>query len=127
MTGRLDTERLLHQLYAARLGADLPGICATFTDDAEFQIAGANGASPTAIRAVGVGEFRPLLAIMVKTFKLSDQVILSTLIDGAKAAVNWRVNILSKLTGTTVLTEMVDVIEVRDGRIGSYKEFFVPR
>jgi len=127
MSERVDTERLLHDLYAARMSGNLPALCATFTDDAEFQISGANGASPTAVSAVGLPEFRPLLAVMLKTFKLSDQVILATLIDGPRAAVHWRVKILSRLTGATVLTELVDVIEVRNGRIGSYKEFFVPR
>jgi ketosteroid isomerase-like protein len=127
MSDRLATERLLHELYAARLRADLSGVCASFTDDAVFQIAGANGASPTAIAAVGVAEFRPLLAIMLKTFKLHDQKILSMIIDGPRAAVHWRANILSKISGTSVPTELVDVIEVGSGRIASYKEFFVPR
>jgi transposase len=76
---------------------------------------------------MGAKEYRPLLAIMVKTFKLSDQEILSLLIDGAKAAVHWRAKIFSRLTGTTVVTELVDMIEIRDGRIGSYIEFFAPR
>lgn len=126
MTDRLETERLLLGLYAARVRGDLPGVCDTFTPDAVFQIAGASNASPVAITARGIGEFRPLLAIMIKTFKLSDESILSLLIDGSKAAVHWRVNILSKITGTTVLTELVDMIEVRDGRIASYIEFFAP-
>jgi ketosteroid isomerase-like protein len=37
------------------------------------------------------------------------------------------VNIFSKVTGATVLTELVDLLELRDGRIQSYSEFFVPR
>ena len=79
------------------------------------------------MKAVGIAEFRPLLAIMIKSFKLSEQTILSMLIDGNKAAVHWRAKIYSRITGTTVLTELVDVVEVRDGRIASYTEFFVPR
>jgi ketosteroid isomerase-like protein len=76
---------------------------------------------------VGVAEFRPLLAIMIKSFKLSEQSILSMLIDGAKAAVHWRAKVHSRITGTTVMTELIDVVEVKDGRIASYTEFFVPR
>jgi ketosteroid isomerase-like protein len=49
------------------------------------------------------------------------------LIDGAQAAVHWRAKIYSRITGTTVLTELIDVVAVRDGRIASYTEFFVPR
>jgi hypothetical protein len=40
--------------------------------------------------------------------------------------VHWRAKIFSRLTGTTVLTELVDMIEIREGRIGSYVEFFAP-
>jgi ketosteroid isomerase-like protein len=76
---------------------------------------------------VGVGEFRPLLAVMIKTFKLRDQVILAILIDGMKAAVHWRAGVHSRITGTMVLTEFVTLVEIRGGRIASYLEFFAPR
>jgi ketosteroid isomerase-like protein len=128
MTERLETERLLLALYAARVRGDLAAVCGTFADDANFQVAGASSsATPIAMRAIGVSEFRPLLAIMIKSFKLSEQTILAMLIDGAKAAVHWRAKIHSRITGTTVLTELVDVVEIKDGRIASYTEFFVPR
>jgi len=128
MTERVEIERLLLELYAARMRGDLAAVCATFTNDAHFQVAGASStASPIAMKALGIGEFRPLLAIMIKSFKLSEQRILAMLIDGAKAAVHWQVKIYSRITGTTILTELIDVIEVRDGRIASYTEFFVPR
>jgi ketosteroid isomerase-like protein len=128
MTQRHEIERLLLELYAARVRGDLAAVCATFTDDANFQVAGASSnASPIAMRAVGVKEFRPLLAIMIKSFKLSEQEILAMLIDGAGAAVHWRAKIHSRISGTMTLTELVDVVEIRDGRIGSYTEFFVPR
>jgi ketosteroid isomerase-like protein len=125
---RVEIERLLLELYAARVRGDLAAVCATFTHDAHFQVAGASSnASPIAMNALGISEFRPLLAIMLKSFKLSEQEILAMLIDGAKAAVHWRARVHSRITGSTVLTELIDVVEVRDGRIGSYTEFFVPR
>lgn len=127
MTDRADIERLLTDLYDARVRGDLAGVCATFTPDAKFHIAGASNASPIAMTAVGVGEFKPLLAIMIKTFKISDHAILATIIDGTKAAVHWQSRIFSRITGATNLTELVDIIEIRDGRIASYTEFFAPR
>ena len=77
--------------------------------------------------AHGADELKPLLAIMIKTFKLSDLDIMSLLIDGAKAAVHWRARIFSRISGETILTELVDIIEVRDGRVASYVELFAPR
>lgn len=126
MTDRHETERLLRDLYAARVKGDVPAVYEKFTPNARFQIAGASHSTPVAVTAVGASEYRPLLAIMMKTFKLSDEEIMSLLIDGSKAAVHWRAKIFSRLTGTTVLTELVDMIEIRDGRIGSYTEFFAP-
>jgi ketosteroid isomerase-like protein len=126
MTDRQATERLLRDLYAARVKGDVAAVYDKFTPNARFQIAGASHSTPVAVRAAGESEYRPLLAIMIKTFKLSDEEIISMIIDGAKAAVHWRAKIFSRLTGTTVLTELVDMIEIRDGRIGSYVEFFAP-
>jgi ketosteroid isomerase-like protein len=126
MTDRQETEQLLRDLYAARVSGDVAAVYEKFSKDARFQIAGASHSTPVAVRAVGAAEYRPLLAIMIKTFKLSDEQILSLLIDGAQAAVHWRARIFSRLTGTTVVTDLVDMIEIRDGRIGSYIEFFAP-
>ena len=127
MPDRLEVERLLRELYAARLGGDLEALCRSFAKDARLDIAGTSYASPMAIKAAGLAEIRTWLALLVKTFQLSDQEILSMIIDGEAAAVHWRARIRSKITGATVLTELVDVIRVRDGRIASYIEFFVPR
>ena len=118
---------MLRDLYAARVNGDIGAVYEQFSPDARFQIAGASHSTPVAVTAVGAKEYRPLLAIMIKTFKLSDHEILSLVIDGAKAAVHWRAHIFSRLTGTTVVTELVDMIEIRNDRIGSYVEFFAPR
>ena len=127
MPDRLEVERLLRELYAARLSGDLEALCRTFAKDSRLDIAGTSYSSPMAIRAAGLGEIRSWLALLVKTFQLSDQEILSMIIDGEAAAVHWRARIRSKITGATVLTELIDVVRVRERRIASYTEFFVPR
>ena len=53
--GRAEIDRLLRDLYAARLSGDLEAVFRSFSADAKFQIAGANQANP--IKAVGVEEF----------------------------------------------------------------------
>jgi ketosteroid isomerase-like protein len=127
MTDREQIDGLLRGLYAARLHGDLDGMCKAFAEDAVFQIAGAGQVSAVSNRAIGLGEIRPLLAVMIKTFKLRDQVIQDILIDGMKAAVHWRAGVHSRITGTMALTEFVALVETRDGRITSYLEFFAPR
>jgi ketosteroid isomerase-like protein len=124
---RVEIDRLIRELHAARVRGDLPAMCRVFADDGSFQIAGASDGKPIAITASGLREFRPWLAMMVKAFRLSDYVLLSLVIDGERAAAHWRVRIHSKITGITVPTELVDLVEVRAGRMVTYAEFFVPR
>src|SRR5271170_258248 len=124
---RRQIEQLLGELYAARVRGDLDALCRIFSKDAKFQIAGASHEKPVVILANGMSEFRPWLALLIKTFRLIDQTTLSTLIDGERAAVHWRVHIHSRITGAMVLTELIDLVEVGDGQVTSYTEFFVPR
>ena len=126
-TDRAAIERLLRDLHAARLRGDLAAMCSLFCDDAAFEIAGGSDGKPIQISAKGADQLRPWLAVMVKAFGLAEYALLSMLIDGARAAVHWRVKIRSKITGAVVPTELIDLVEVRDGRIASYTEFFVPR
>jgi len=122
-----EIDRVLQELYAARVSGDLEAVCRSFSPDARFQIASASKANPVAIKAAGVKEFQPLLALLIKTFRLTDFTMLSMTIDGAQATVHWRVSVRSRITGGTVTTELIDLVEVRDGLIVDFNEAFVPR
>jgi ketosteroid isomerase-like protein len=123
---RVEIDRLLRELYAARFRGDLDGVCRTFSDDARFRIAGTGHGSPISIAALGIAEIRSWLSLMIKTFQISDPAILSVIIEDTKAAGHWRARVHSRVTGAVVATELIDLVQVRDGRIVSYTEFFVP-
>jgi ketosteroid isomerase-like protein len=125
-TGRADFERLLAELYDARAAGALERLCALFGPDALFKISGSSDGKPIALSARGTDEVRSWLAVLVKTFRLTRYEIISTVIDGPKAAVHWRASIHSRITGASVPTELVDLVEMREGRIGAYVELFVP-
>jgi ketosteroid isomerase-like protein len=127
MTSRSAIDGLLRELYAARVRGDLQGVCALFSADARFEIAAASQGNPIAVNSHGAGEFRPLLTLLMRTFRITDHVILSMLIDGSKAAVHWQAKVYSRITGAIVPTEFMDMVEVQSGSIVSYIEFFVPR
>ncbi len=118
---------MVRDLHSARIAADLAGMCALFADHGRFEIAGASADKPIAIRAENLADFRPWLAMMTKVFRLTDYHLISLLVDGPRLSAHWRANIFSKVTGVTVLTELVDLMELHDGRIQAYSEFFVPR
>jgi ketosteroid isomerase-like protein len=126
VTERAAAERLIRELHAARVRGDLAALCGLFADDGRFEIRGASADKPIAITAAGLAQFRPWLAMMVKVFRLSDYELLSLVVEWPRAVAHWRVDIYSKVTGVTVATELVDLVELREDRIVSYSEFFVP-
>jgi ketosteroid isomerase-like protein len=126
MTDRSQVEQIIKELHAARLAGDLERLCRVFSPEARLRIAGSSDGKPIAIDASRLARIRPWLAILLKTFRLSRYQLLSLTIEGPNAAARWRVDIESKITGISVPTELVDLIEVRDGQITSQIEFFVP-
>ncbi len=124
---RAEIDRLMRKLYAAKARGDLNEVCQLFGDDAEIRITGANPRNPLGVTASGAGEVRPLLALLIKAFRTSDLSVISILIDGPKVAVHWRANIQSRITGATVPTELIDLVEVRGGHIVRFNEFFASR
>lgn len=127
MSERQKIDQVLHDLYAARIGANLDALVALFAPAARFRIAGTGDGKPIAISATGREQIRPWLGLLVKTFRISNHEILSMTIEGSGAAVHWEAQIHSKVTGVIVPTEFVDLVTVQDGLISSYIEFFVPR
>jgi ketosteroid isomerase-like protein len=128
LADRSEIDRLLRELYAARLSGDLDGVCRVFSEDAKFKITGiSHHTSPIAVGAVGIGEIRQWLALLIKTFQLNDHAILSIIIEKERAAVQWQANIFSRITGLSIPTDVVDLVEVRNRRILSYTEFLAPR
>jgi ketosteroid isomerase-like protein len=124
---RVVAERMIRGLHAARVGGDLAGLCRLFADQGRFEIVGASADKPIAIRTSGIAEFRPWLAMMVKVFRLSDYTLLSLVVEWPRATAHWRADIYSKVTGVTVPTELVDLVELSEDHILNYTEFFAPR
>ena len=126
MTDRLTTEQVLRELYQARASGQLERLCGLFCADARFRISGSTDSKPIAIVANGIDEIREWLGTLVKTFRITNHEIFPMFLDGPRAAVHWKASIYSRITGAAVSTELVDLVELRDGQIVSYVEFFVP-
>jgi ketosteroid isomerase-like protein len=124
---RIVAQRLIQRLHAARVAGDLQGMCRVFAQDGRFEILGASADKPIAIRAQDLAEFRPWLAMMVKVFRISNYNLLDLVVEWPRATAHWRADIYSKVTGVTVLTELVDVVQLSEEHIVNYTEFFAPR
>jgi ketosteroid isomerase-like protein len=123
MMDRSPMEKLLADAYAARKRGDVDAVCACFTDNPSFTMAGAREASPIAVQCTDAMTFRTVVSGLISTFEWRDQQILSMIIDGSTAAVHWRGRIRSAITGDEVLTELVDIVTVEGGKIKSLIEF----
>jgi len=118
---------MVRQVHAARVGGDLAALCRLFADQGRYEIVGASADKPIAIRTTSIAELRPWLAMMVKVFRLSDYSLLSLVVEWPRATAHWRTDIYSKVTGVTVPTELIDLLELSEDHILSYTEFFAPR
>ena len=127
MAERVVAERLIREMHAARVGGDLARLCRLFADQGRYEIVGASADQPIAIRTSNIEELRPWLAMMVKVFRLSDYRLLSLVVEWPRVTAHWRADIYSKVTGVTVPTELIDLLELSEDRILSYTEFFAPR
>ncbi len=127
MSERAEIDRVIRELHAARTRGDLAAMCAAFAETGRYQIAGSSDGKPVSISASGIAQFKPWLAMMVKAFRITDYELLSLIAEGHRGSAHWRARIHSKITGVAVVTELVDLVEVRGGRIVEYTEFFVPR
>jgi ketosteroid isomerase-like protein len=122
MNSRNEIEQTLREVYAARKRGDLDGLGRVFAPNARFQLAGSN-ASPVATKVVGAEQYRALFAGLIKTFEVLDYTIVTMLIDGNSAAVQWRAKLRSSINGQTVETDLFDLIEVEGGQVTSFLEF----
>ncbi len=116
MDTRTSIDAILDQAYAARQRQDAEAAAACFTEDGCFR---ANGGPPTANRT----EQTMSLKAQFEAFELLEMNVHCRIIDPPRAAVHWRGNFRAK-NGQLGETDILDLIEVRDGRIASLTTFF---
>jgi ketosteroid isomerase-like protein len=117
MPSREEIQGLVEKAYVARKKGDVSQLLPLFTETGRFKAVGAEAAR-------GYAEQGPALEGLIKAFELLDYKIHSMVIEGSKAAVHWQGKFRSTATGKVVETDLLDLIEVKDGRIASFDNFF---
>jgi ketosteroid isomerase-like protein len=116
METRATIESILDAAYAARQRQDHEAAAACFTEDGCFK---ANGGLGTANRA----EQHMALKATFEQFELLSFTQHCRIIDPPRAVVHWRGTFRAK-NGQVGDTDILDLIEVRDGRISALTSFF---
>ncbi len=119
MSDRMEMERLIHALYGARVANDIATVERSFADDARFEILGSN---PAAVKTAGKQNIVAATEALMKTFVMDDLEIIALLIDGNRAAVQWRVAIKPAGSGVPVTADLIDIITIENGKVTALTE-----
>ena len=68
-------------------------------------------------------KLREQLTQIVRAFDLKDFRLENVVVDGDHAVAHWRATVRFTASGREADTEVVDMIEIRDGKIASFTEF----
>jgi ketosteroid isomerase-like protein len=118
MTSRADIDQILDRAYAARKKHDVQGVFECFTSDGQFRQCGQGEAcSDAAVSRVG-------LQGLFDAMELVESHEHRRVIEGPLAVVHWRGKFRARNTGEIGETEVLDLVEVRDGKIVSLTTFF---
>jgi uncharacterized protein (TIGR02246 family) len=117
MDTRASIEAILDKAYEARRSHDAEAAAACFTEDGLFMANGAPSAAKN--RAEQVSALKEIFA----NFAVVDFRQHCRIIEPPRAVVHWRGKFRAK-NGREGETDVIDLIEVRDGRIASLTTFF---
>jgi len=112
------------EVYAARVRGDVNRIVDAFTPDAKFTLNAAPPQACVAIDTKGCDGMRAALNELVDAFEFQQLDIVDSVVEGSRAAIRIRFTVRSRATGKTAVTESLDLLEFRDGKLASYTQFF---
>ena len=117
MDTRASIESILDKAYDARRAEDVEAVIACLCEDARFL---ANGAPAAALTR---SEHRTTIKELFDAFALVEFSQHCRIIDPPRAVVHWRGKFRAQ-NGRVGDTDVLDLIEVRDGRIASLTTFY---
>jgi ketosteroid isomerase-like protein len=123
MGRREDIEGLIDHAYETRKSGNVDAIVALFHPDGQFMLAGAQATTVVAGAARGHDDLRAALTKLVAGFEFVQRDIVTTMIDGDRAAVHSRVKLRFIQNNKVVTTDLVDLFTFADGKISELVEF----
>lgn len=114
---------LINRAYEARDNDNIEGTIALFHPEAQVQVAGSHEHAEAAVTARGHREVRQTLERLIATFQFVERTVISTLIDGDRAAIHSRVQLRFIPKNLTVTTDLLDLWRFENGKIVGLVEF----
>jgi ketosteroid isomerase-like protein len=125
-SGAMDRQgmlRTIEEAYAARVRGDVDGVLRAFAPDADFRINATPSHPQLGQAARDADALRNALKQLIDAFAFTDAKIVDSVIEGSKAAVRTSVTVRARSTGKSAKTELLDLLEFRDGKIVSFAQF----
>jgi ketosteroid isomerase-like protein len=110
--------------YDARVSGDVDAILGVFTQDAKFKLNASAPQKTVALATEGTSGMRNALQQLVDAFEFESCDIVDAVVEGSKAVIRIRFKVRSRQTNNVAVTESLDLVEFRDGKIASYTQFF---
>ena len=114
---------VMRQAYGARVSGNVDAILEVFTSDAKFKLNASAPQQTVALATEGTDGMRNALKQLVDAFQLESCDIVDAVVEGSKAAIRIRFKVRSRQTDNVAVTESLDLVEFRDGKIASYTQF----
>lgn len=123
MTERAAVAELIHNAYAARHRGDLDGLMSCFHEQCSYRLAGGPQACEVFVQPDGHAAVRAQMAGLIATYAFSNIEELALMVDGDRATLHWRADVICLPTGRTGSFEIMDVVTIADGKLTSVTQF----
>lgn len=110
--------------YQARVRGDVDSFMQVFTPDARFTLNASPHQPAVSMHTEGAASLRTAITQLIGAFEFQKLDIIDSVVEGSKAAIRIRFTVRSHATGKTAVTESLDLVEFRDGKVSSYTQFF---
>jgi ketosteroid isomerase-like protein len=115
---------VMRKVYADRVRGDVDAIVGAFTPDAKFKLNASAPQKAVVHATAGAMGMKTALTQLVNDWEFETCDIVDAVVEGSKAAVRIRFKVKARKTGNTAVTESLDLVEFKDGKVVSYTQFF---
>ncbi len=123
MIERTAVADLIRSAYAARHRGDLDGLMSHFHEECSYRLAGGPEACEVFVQPDGRAAVREQMAGLIATYVFSNIEELALMVEGDRATLHWRADVVCLPTGRTGSFEIMDLITVADGKVASVTQF----
>lgn len=123
MASRSEIEQFVNNTYEERTKGNIDKLLSHFHPDCRFRIAGSERMGPLSAHINGRENFRPMLKALIDDWDFAEFHTEGLYVDGETVFAHRAGTIRHVPTGTPIVTEILDKITVRDGKIVEFVQF----